>query len=67
MNFTLKVLKNVAEKVWDLLFETGEEFDILPTGLACRDSLRLEMGYCLYGNDIDQTNYTIRSWTRMDY
>lgn len=47
--------KEAAEKVWDYLFEIGEEFGILPTGLACRDSLRLEMGYCLYGNDIDQT------------
>lgn len=47
--------KDVAEKVWDYLFEMGQEFGILPTGLACRDSLRLEMGYCLYGNDIDKT------------
>ena len=47
--------EEVAEKVWDLLFNIGQEFGIVPTGLACRDSLRLEMGYCLYGNDIDQT------------
>ncbi len=44
-----------AEKIWNLLFETGEEFGIKPVGLGARDSLRLEMGYCLYGNDIDQT------------
>lgn len=44
-----------AEKVWTSLFEAGKEFDIQPVGLAARDSLRLEMGFCLYGNDIDQT------------
>ncbi len=44
-----------AEKIWNLLFEAGEEFGIKPVGLGARDSLRLEMGYCLYGNDIDQT------------
>ncbi len=44
-----------AEKVWNALFEAGKEFDIKPAGLGARDSLRLEMGYCLYGNDIDQT------------
>lgn len=45
----------VAEKVWNALFEAGKEFKIQPIGLGARDSLRLEMGYCLYGNDIDQT------------
>lgn len=45
----------VAEKVWNAVFEAGKEFDIQPIGLAARDSLRLEMGFCLYGNDIDQT------------
>lgn len=44
-----------AEKIWNLLFEAGENFGIKPVGLGARDSLRLEMGYCLYGNDIDQT------------
>ncbi|MBZ0199449.1 MAG: glycine cleavage system aminomethyltransferase GcvT [Ignavibacteriaceae bacterium] len=44
-----------AEMVWDKVFEAGEKFGIQPAGLGCRDSLRLEMGYCLYGNDIDQT------------
>lgn len=44
-----------AEKLWNLLFEKGKEFDIKPVGLGARDSLRLEMGYCLYGNDIDET------------
>jgi len=44
-----------AESVWNAIFESGKEFDIKPTGLGARDSLRLEMGYCLYGNDIDKT------------
>ena len=44
-----------AEKVWNELFDAGKEFDIQPVGLGARDSLRLEMGFCLYGNDIDQT------------
>lgn len=44
-----------AEKVWNAIFEAGEEFGIKPTGLGARDSLRLEMGFCLYGNDIDKT------------
>jgi len=43
-----------AENIWNVIFEAGEEFEIMPTGLGCRDSLRLEKGYCLYGNDIDQ-------------
>ncbi|MEJ5262369.1 MAG: glycine cleavage system aminomethyltransferase GcvT [Ignavibacterium sp.] len=44
-----------AEKVWNAIFEAGKEFNIQPVGLGARDTLRLEMGYCLYGNDIDQT------------
>ena len=43
--------------IWNILFQAGKEFDIKPIGLAARDTLRLEMGYCLYGNDInDKTN-----------
>lgn len=44
-----------AEKIWNAVFEAGAEFNIMPAGLGCRDTLRLEKGYCLYGNDIDQT------------
>jgi aminomethyltransferase len=47
--------KSVASKVWDAIFEAGKEFAIEPIGLGARDTLRLEMGYCLYGNDIDES------------
>jgi aminomethyltransferase len=40
-------------KVWNAIFEAGKAFDIKPIGLGARDTLRLEMGFCLYGNDID--------------
>lgn len=44
-----------SEKVWNAIFDAGKEFGIEPIGLGARDTLRLEMKYCLYGNDIDQT------------
>ena len=44
-----------AEKVWNAVFEAGKEFDIKPIGLGARDTLRLEMGFCLYGHEIDDT------------
>lgn len=47
--------ETVAENVWNKIFEAGKEFGIEPVGLGARDSLRLEMGFCLYGHDIDQT------------
>jgi len=50
-----------AENIWNKLFEAGKNYDIQPIGLGARDSLRLEMGYCLYGNDIDQTTNTIEA------
>ena len=50
-----------ASKVWDTLFELGAEFGIQPIGLGARDTLRLEMGFCLYGNDIDDTTSPIEA------
>jgi len=44
-----------AEKIWNAIFEAGKAQGIKPIGLGARDTLRLEMGYCLYGNDIDDT------------
>jgi len=44
-----------VKQVWDKVFEAGATFGIKPIGLAARDTLRLEMGFCLYGNDIDDT------------
>ena len=44
-----------GEKLWNAVFEAGAEFGIKPIGLGARDTLRLEMGFCLYGNDIDDT------------
>ncbi len=44
-----------ANKIWDAIFEAGKAQGIKPIGLGARDTLRLEMGYCLYGNDIDDT------------
>lgn len=48
-------------KVWDEVFKAGEEYGIVPTGLGARDTLRLEMGFCLYGNDIDDTTSPIEA------
>lgn len=47
--------EKIAEDLWNAVMQAGKEFNIQPAGLAARDSLRLEMGFCLYGNDIDQT------------
>ena len=44
-----------ADAIWDAIFAAGEKFGIKPIGLGARDTLRLEMGFCLYGNDIDDT------------
>lgn len=57
--FEIYVDKKFAEKVWNAIFEAGEEFNIKPIGLGARDTLRLEMGFCLYGNDIDDTTSPI--------
>lgn len=57
--FEIYVLNENAEKAWHAIFEAGKEFDIKPIGLGARDTLRLEMGFCLYGNDIDDTTSPI--------
>jgi aminomethyltransferase len=53
--FEIYCNKSVAEKVWNAIFEAGKSADIKPIGLGARDTLRLEKGFCLYGNDIDDT------------
>ncbi|MFC3560794.1 glycine cleavage system aminomethyltransferase GcvT [Pedobacter jamesrossensis] len=50
-----------ADKIWDVVFEAGKDYNIKPIGLAARDTLRLEMGFCLYGNDIDDTTSPIEA------
>ena len=50
-----------AKQIWDKVFDAGADFGIKPIGLAARDTLRLEMGYCLYGNDIDDTTSPIEA------
>ena len=50
-----------AEKMWNAVMEAGEAFGIKPIGLGARDTLRLEMGFCLYGNDIDDTTSPIEA------
>jgi aminomethyltransferase len=51
----------VAERLWSTIEDAGKEFSIGPAGLGARDTLRLEMGFCLYGNDIDQTTNPIEA------
>jgi aminomethyltransferase len=53
--FEIYVDNASAEKVWNAIFEAGESENIKPIGLGARDTLRLEKGFCLYGNDIDDT------------
>jgi len=50
-----------SERLWDAIFDAGKEFGIQPIGLGARDTLRLEMKYALYGNDIDQTTNPIEA------
>ena len=50
-----------ANQIWYAIFEAGKEFGIAPVGLGARDTLRLEMGFCLYGNDIDDTTSPIEA------
>jgi aminomethyltransferase len=50
-----------GERLWKAVFDAGQEYGIKPIGLGARDTLRLEMGYCLYGNDIDDTTSPIEA------
>ncbi len=53
--FEIYCKNSEVKQIWDKVFEAGASYGIKPIGLAARDTLRLEMGYCLYGNDIDDT------------
>ena len=57
--FEIYFYPEYADQMWKAVFEAGEEFGIKPVGLGARDTLRLEMGFCLYGNDLDDTTSPI--------
>lgn len=59
--FEIYCKNNQAEKIWDSILEAGKEEGIKPIGLGARDTLRLEMAFCLYGNDIDDTTSPIEA------
>ena len=59
--FELYMSNEDAPKVWNAVFEAGKEEGIRPIGLAARDTLRLEKGFCLYGNDLDDTTSSIEA------
>lgn len=59
--FELYVWNKDARALWDAIFEAGKEFGIMPCGLGCRDTLRLEKAFCLYGHDIDDTTSPIEA------
>jgi glycine cleavage system T protein (aminomethyltransferase) len=64
--YELYVPNSRAAELWDGLMEQGKRLNLTPIGLAARDTLRFEMGYCLYGNDIDETTTPLEaglSWT----
>lgn len=61
LGYELYISGEGAEEVWDMLCSAGQEFGIAAVGLGARDTLRMEMKYCLYGNDIDETTNTIES------
>lgn len=59
--FELYFYPEAGEKIWNAIFDAGKPEGILPIGLGARDTLRLEMGYCLYGNDLDDTTSPIEA------
>ncbi len=59
--FELYMYPDEAAKIWDAVLEAGADFGIKPIGLGARDTLRLEKGFCLYGNDIDDTTSPIEA------
>ncbi len=59
--FELYFYPENADKIWNALFEIGLDYEIKPIGLGARDTLRLESGFCLYGNDIDDTTSPIEA------
>ena len=59
--FEIYCKNDEVKQIWDKVFKAGADFGIKPIGLAARDTLRLEMGYCLYGNDIDDTTSPIEA------
>jgi aminomethyltransferase len=61
LGYELYIPGEQAEKIWDSLMEAGQEEGLIPVGLGCRDTLRLEMKYCLYGNDIDENTNPIEA------
>jgi aminomethyltransferase len=59
--FELYFYPEFGKQIWDAIFDAGKEFGIKPAGLGARDTLRLEMGFCLYGNDIDDTTTPLQA------
>lgn len=66
LGFELFVSTKLVGEMWDLLLERGKKYSVKPIGLGARDTLRLEMGYCLYGHEIDDTTSPLEAglaWT----